>query len=88
MLTPLPLNESEIVTLKAAATNGPHPRMRRRAQAVLGHHRGLCLGQLAALYAMGYNVVSRWLLRWQRQGVVGLAEGMRAGHTLKLPEPV
>ena len=61
MLAPLPLNESKIVTLKVAATNGPHPRMRRRAQAVLGHHRGLYLSQLAALYAVGYNVVSRGL---------------------------
>ena len=92
MLAPLPLTESEIVTLEAAAANGPHPRMRRRAQAVLGHHRGLCLGQLATLYAVGYNAVSgwqlRWLLGWQRHGVAGLAEGMRAGRPPKLPEPV
>ena len=86
MLAPLPLTESEIVTLEAAAANGPHPRMRRRAQAVLGHHRGL--GQLATLYAVGYNAVNCWLLRWQRHGVAGLAEGMRAGRPPKLPEPV
>ena len=72
MLASLPLTESEIVTLEAAAANGPHPRMRRRAQAVLGHHRGLRLDQLATLYAVGYNAVSRWLLRWQRHGVAGL----------------
>ena len=84
----MPLTESEIVTLEAAAANGPHPRMRRRAQAVLGHHQGLCPGQLATLYAVGYNAVSRWLLRWQRQGVAGLAEGTRAGQPPKLPEPV
>ena len=88
MLALLPLTESEIVALEAAAANGPHPRMRRRAQAVLGHHRGLCLGQLATLYAVGYNAVSCWLLRWQRHGVAGLAEGMRAGRPPKLPEPV
>ena len=88
MLAPLPLIESEIVTLEAAAANGPHPRMRRRAQAVLGYHRGLCLDQLATLYAVGYNAVSRWLLRWQRYGVAGLAEGPRAGRPSKLPEPV
>ena len=76
------------MTLEAAAANGPHPRMRRRAQAVLGNHRGLCLGQLVTLYAVGFNAVSRWLLRWRRQGVAVLAEGMRAGRPLKLAEPV
>ena len=88
MSIPLPLTESEIVTLEAAAANGPYPRMRRRAQAVLGHHRGLCLGQLVTLYAVGYNAVSRWLLRWQRHGLAGQAEGLRAGRPPKLPEPV
>ena len=88
MLAPQLLTESEIMTLEAVAANGPHPRMRRRAQAVLGHHRGLCLDQLATLYAVGYNAVSRWLLRWQRHGVAGLAEGMRTGRPLNLPEPI
>ena len=88
MLVPLPLTELEIVTLEAAVANVPHPRMRRRAQVVLGHHRDLCLDQLAILYAVGYNAVSRWLLRWKRHGVADLAEGLRAGRPPKLPEPV
>ena len=48
-----------------------------------GHHRGLRLCQLASSYAVSYNAVSSWLLRWQRQGVAGLAglaEGTRAGR--------
>lgn len=64
MLAPQPLTESEIMTLEAVAANGPHPRMRRRAQAVRGHHRGLRLGQLASSYVVGYNAISGWLLRW------------------------
>ena len=64
MLVPQPLTESEIMTLEAVAANGPHPRMRRRVQVVRGHHRGLRLGYLASLHAVGYNAVSYWLLRW------------------------
>ena len=86
MLAASPLTEPEITTLEAAAAHGPHPRMRRRAQAVLGHHRGLTLNQLAALYAVGRNAVSRWLLRGQRLGVAGVAQGPRAGRPPKLGE--
>ena len=52
------------MTLEVVAANGPHPRMRRRFQVVRGHYRGLRLGQLASLYAVGYNAFSCWLLRW------------------------
>ena len=84
MLAPLFLTTPEITTLEAAAARGPHPRMRRRAQAVLGHHRGVSLKQLAALYAVGRNAISRWLTRWEQLGLVGLYEGSRSGRPAKL----
>ena len=84
-LAPLPLTEPEISTLEAAAARGPHPRMRRRAQAVLGHHRGSDVQQLATFFAVGYNTVSEWLQRWQKHGLAGLAEGVRSGRPSKLP---
>ena len=65
-----------------SAANGP--RMRRRAQAVLGHCRGLSITQLAALYAVGRNAIGRWLSHWERRGIAGLAEGARAGRPPKL----
>ncbi len=58
MLVPLSLTAPEVTTLEAAAAQGPHPRMRRRAQAVLGHHRGVTMNQLATLYAVGRNAIS------------------------------
>jgi len=79
------LSATEIVTLEACAAHGPHPRMRRRAQAVRGHHRGLRMDPLAVHFAVGRNAVSRWLVRGQRQGVAGLAEGRRAGRPRQLP---
>lgn len=84
MLAPLPLTAPEITTLEAAAAQDPHPRMRRRAQAVLGHHRGVTMNQLAALYAVGRNAISRWLTRWEHVGLVGLYEGGRSGRPPKL----
>jgi transposase len=62
--------------------------MRRRAQAVLGHHRGTTPTQLATLFAVGYNTVGIWLRRWQQLGLAGLAEGARTGRPAKLPPPV
>ena len=84
MLAPLPLSDTECETLEAAAARAPHPRMRRRAQALLGHCRGLSINQLAALYAVGRNAVSGWLHRWQSVGIAGLAEGARSGRPPKL----
>ncbi len=84
MLAPLALTEPEITTLEAAAAHGPHPRMRRRAQAVLGHHRGMTMNQLATLYRVGRNAISRWLARWQQVGLAGLCEGARSGRPPKL----
>ena len=87
MLAPLALDAPEIETLEACALHGPHPRMHRRAQAVLAHHRGLCIAQLVAAFGARRNAVSRWLSRWQRFGLAGLAEGSRAGRPPKLPAP-
>ena len=58
--------------------------MRRRAQAVLGHHRGASIQALATLFAVGYNTVSDWRRRWQTRGLAGLAEGPRRGRPTKL----
>jgi len=85
MLAPLALEASEIDTLEACVAGGPHPRMRRRAQAVLAHHRGFSIDQLVVLFATHRNVVSRWLGRWQRWG---LAEGARSGRPPKQNEAV
>jgi transposase len=77
MLDPLPLTTDEIGTLEACRLHAPHPRQRRRAQAVLG--------QLAAFYAVRYATVHAGIHAWQQQGLAGLAEGKRAGRPLKLP---
>jgi transposase len=59
-------------------------REQRRALAILGHHRGQSLPQLAALFAVRYATVHDWLSRWQQQGLARLAEGNRARRRPKL----
>ena len=83
-LAPLPLTSDEIQTLQACAQRARHPRQRRRAQAVLGHHRGQSLTQLATFYAVRYATVPGWLAAWRTQGLAGLAEGQRSGRPLKV----
>ncbi len=72
------------MTLEACTQHGPHSRQRRRAQAVLAHHRGLGLPQLARVFAVDYTTAHRWLQSWERYGLAGLAEGARAGRPPKL----
>ncbi len=86
LLPPTSLIAAEIVTLEACSLHGPHPRQRRRALAILGHHRGQSLPQLAALFAVRYATVHDWLGAWQQGGIAGLAEGHRAGRPPKLTE--
>jgi transposase len=89
MLASLVLTPDEVTTLDACSHHAKHPRHRhrhrRRAQAVLGHHRGQSLNQLAVFFAVRYATVHGWLKAWREQGLAGLCEGVRAGRPPKLP---
>ncbi|OGX84980.1 hypothetical protein BEN47_15595 [Hymenobacter lapidarius] len=75
---------AELTALENHSRHAAHHRERRRALAILGHHRGQSLPQLATLFAVRYATVHDWLTRWQGQGLAGLAEGARAGRPPKL----
>ena len=83
MLAALALTADEVTTLEACSLHAHHPRQRRRAQALLGHHRGQSLTQLATFYAVRYATVHAWVKAWRQQGLVGLAEGKRSGRPPK-----
>ena len=84
ILSRLTLTSDEVITLEACSLRGPHPRRRRRAQALLGHHRGQSLTQLAAFYAVRSATVHAWIAAWRDHGLAGLAEGARSGRPPKL----
>ena len=84
MLAATPLTTAESAALEHHSHHADHHRERRRALAILGHHRGQSLPQLAALFAVRYATVHDWLSRWRTQGLAGLAEGLRAGRPPKL----
>lgn len=79
MLSALALTADEVTTLEACSLHARHPRQRRRAQALLGQHRGQSLGQLAQFYAVRYATVHAWVKAWREQGLTGLVEG-KADH--------
>ena len=85
MLAPLSLTADEVTTLEACSHHARHPRQRRRAQALLGHHRGQSLNQLATFFAVRYATAHGWLQAWNEQGLAGLREGFRTGRPPKLP---
>lgn len=83
MLAATSLTTAESAALEQYSHHAGHHR-ERRALAILGHHRGQSLPQLAALFAVRYATVHDWLSRWQTPGLAGLAEGLRAGRPPKL----
>ena len=83
-LAPIALSAVHIGQLEKVAATGVHARERRRAQAVLSHHRGLTLNQLAAAYAVDRDTVRGWLTRFETGGAAALAEGPRSGRPPKL----
>lgn len=83
-LLPISLTVDEVQTLEACALHALHPRQRRRAQALLGHHRGQSLVQLTTFYAVRYATVHAWVAAWRTHGLAGLAEGHRSGRPPKV----
>ncbi len=83
-LPSLSLTVDEVQTMEACALHASHPRQRRRAQALLGHHRGQSLAQLATFYAVRYATVHAWVAAWRTYGLAGLAEGQRSGRPPKV----
>lgn len=86
-LAPISLTAADVTQLEHTAALGKHPRQRRRAQAVLSHHRGLSIPQLATAYAVDRDTVRAWLTRFEQGGVAALAEGARSGRPPKLDPP-
>lgn len=80
------LSEDERRTLLEMGLRHPHPRVRRRAQALVRLAQGITRTRLAQEFGVHLNSVRAWVLRWQRDGVVGLREEQHEGRPRKLSD--
>lgn len=79
-----PLTEAEIITLDELMKNNACARVRTRAHAVLLSHRRFKMNEIARIYAVDRDTVSRWLSDWETYGLIGLYDDMRSGRPPKL----
>ena len=69
-----------IDTLKCAMRNGPMPCVRAPAHAVLlSSTKGYSLAQIADVFDVQYQTVSRWIDDWEFAGIRGLYKDHKGG---------
>lgn len=78
------LEEEERRTLFEMGLWHPHPRVRRRAQALARLAQGITQTQAAAEFDVHLNSVRAWMRRWETAGLVGLHEQHHEGRPRKL----
>ena len=78
------LDENERHTLFEMGLWQPHPRVRRRAQALVRLAQGITRAQLALDFEVHLNSVNGWIWRWQKEGLVGLVDQPREGRPTKV----
>lgn len=59
-------------------------RVRQRAHAILLSAQGQSLSQLAQIFAVERDTVSRWLGGWQQAGLAGLEDAPKPGRPRKI----
>ena len=68
-----------IHTLKCAMRNGPLPCVRERAHAILLSNKGYSLAQIADVFDVQYQTISRWIDDWELSGIHGLYKDHKGG---------
>lgn len=79
-----PLTEAEKLTLDELMKNSSQARARTRAHAVLLSHRHFKINEIARIYTVDRDTVSRWLSDWETYGLIGLYDDPRSGRPPKL----
>lgn len=82
------LTEAERQTLLEMGMWHPHPRVRRRAQALVRLAQDWTQEQVAHEFGVHRNSVRGWKRHWQESGLAGLYEGARAGRPTALSPAV
>ncbi|MEQ9438004.1 MAG: helix-turn-helix domain-containing protein [Cyclobacteriaceae bacterium] len=77
------LTEKEKWQLKEGFRNGSTHRFRIRCQSILLSAEGYRINQLATMFSVDRDTVSRWLGQWEKEGLKGLRDQPRSGRPAK-----
>ena len=78
------LSSIEISALELGHKEGDQARYRNRCQAVLLFHvQGKRMQELIDIYKIGRDTISRWLNRYEAEGVEGLKDRKKTGRPIK-----
>jgi len=80
------LTDEESDVLRYLQAYGETPRIRQRAHAVLLSANGNSIESIARVFDVDRLTVTRWLNRWENDGLGGLADASRSGAPPKLNE--
>lgn len=78
------LSDSDRTALDVVYRQGSTHRERQRAQSILLSSRGYNLEQLSDILAADRDTISRWLARWEAEGLGGLSDAPRSGRPHKM----
>lgn len=78
------LSEEERRSLFEMGVGHHHPRVRRRAQALVRLAQAIPRGQVAHEFGVHLNSIRGWIERWQTRGLAGLYEEHYPGRPTKL----
>jgi transposase len=77
------LTAAQLAAIENTITHSACPRVRRRAEAITLVHDGHTPAQVAQTLGVTVETVRRWLRRYRRDGVDGLADRPRSGRPSK-----
>ncbi len=75
-----PLNDETQARLRLLMHESPNARIRHRAHAVLLSARGYRIKQIADIFEVDRDTVSRWLDNWNERDTEGLSDEPRSGR--------
>jgi transposase len=77
-----PLSEVAQQELQKIYQSHPNFKARQRAHAILLSHQGCTIDQLQAIFQINRDYISRWIDRYNTQGIQGLEDLPRSGRPL------
>jgi len=78
------LSEKDKGQLHEGFRNGSTHRYRIRCQSILLSNQGYNNNQLASMFQVDRDTISRWFSQWEEKGLTGLSDKPRSGRPAKL----